>query len=152
MKIEMEPIAFVSNERKAIEDDNWGSLISTIELAEHIPTGALDGIETFSHLEVIFYMDKVPSEKAVARVRHPRNMESLPLLGTFAQRNKSRPNRIGLTTVEFVGREGRSLLVKRLDAISGTPVLDIKPVMKNFEPIGEIVEPEWTKVILDKYW
>lgn len=152
MKIELEAIAFVSNERSAAEDDHWGTVVSTIELAEHIPTEALDGIDAFSHLEVIFYMNQVPDEKAIARTRHPRNVASLPRIGTYAQRNKSRPNKLGLTTVELVRREGRVVIVKGLDAIDGTPILDIKPVLIAFEPKGEIVEPEWPKVIMEKYW
>jgi len=152
MKIELEAIAFVSNERGAIEDDNWGALVSAIELADHIPTESLDGVDAFSHLEIIFYMNQVADEKAVARTRHPRNLESLPRIGTYAQRNKSRPNKLGLTTVEFVSRVGRTLFVRRLDAINGTPILDIKPVLKAFEPVGEIMEPDWPKVIMDEYW
>ncbi len=152
MKIELEAIAFVANERTAQEDDKWGCVVSTIQLAENIPTEALDGVDAFSHLEVLFYMNNVPDEKAIARTRHPRNLETLPRIGIYAQRNKSRPNKLGLTTVEFVSRVGRSLIVKRLDAINGTPVLDIKPVMKGFEPKSEIIEPAWTEVIMESYW
>jgi len=152
MKIEITPIAYVKNERKEVTDDQWGTVISEIALAENIIEEALDGIEAFSHLEVIFYMDKVSDEKAKAQHRHPRNNPDLPKLGTFAQRNKSRPNKIGLTTVELLEKNGRILKVKNLDAIDGTPILDIKPVMKEFEPKGDIRQPEWTKVIMKNYW
>jgi len=152
MKIELQAIAFVKNERAMVEDDNWASVISEIELASHIITAAFDGIEAFSHLEIIFYMNAVKDEKAKAQSRHPRNNKSLPEIGTFAQRNKNRPNKLGLTTVELVKRDGRKLLVKRLDAINGTPILDIKPVLKAFEPEGEIREPNWVNIIMEKYW
>ncbi len=152
MKIELTPIAYVKNDRKEVADDHWEAIISEITLAENIIEETFDGIEAFSHLEVIFYMDKVSDEKAKAQHRHPRNNPDLPKLGTFAQRNKNRPNKIGLTTVELLERNGRTLKVKRLDAIDGTPILDIKPVMREFEPKGDIRQPAWTQVIMKNYW
>jgi len=152
MKIEMKPIAFVSNSRKTIEDDYWGEIISEIELAEGIITEAFEGIDAFSHLQVIFYFDQVDDAKATAKYRHPRNNEALPKLGTYAQRNKNRPNKIGLTTVELLERNERVIKVKNLDAINGTPILDIKPVMKQFQPKGEIKQPQWVNEIMNNYW
>lgn len=152
MKIELKPIGFVKNKRIEIEDDHWGSVISTIELAEDIIVEAFEGIDAFSHLEIIFYMDKVKTEKAVAQYRHPRNNKRLPKLGTFAQRNKNRPNKIGLTTVKLLERKGRTIVVQQLDAIDGTPILDIKPVMVEFEPKGAIIQPQWTAEIMENYW
>jgi len=152
MKIELTPIGFVKNQRAEIIDDNWGDVISEIELSETIVEEAFEGIDDFSHLEIIFYMDKVKDEKAVAQYRHPRNNKELPKLGTYAQRNKNRPNKLGLTTVKLVGRKGKSIFVKYLDAIDGTPILDIKPVMVEFEPKEEIKQPSWTTVIMKNYW
>jgi len=152
MKIEMTPIGYVKNKKKEVTDDRWGTIISEIILAENIIEEALDGIEAFSHLDVIFYMDKVSDEKAKAQHRHPRNNPDLPKLGTYAQRNKSRPNKIGLTTVELLEKTGRTLKIKNLDAIDGTPILDIKPVMKEFEPKGNIKQLVWTQVIMKNYW
>lgn len=152
MKIELFPIAYVENSRKEIEDDNWSEIISEITLEEDIITESLIGIEDFSHLEIIFYMNQVQDEKAKAQYRHPRNNTALPKLGTFAQRNKNRPNKLGLTTVELIERNGRTLKVKNLDAINGTPILDIKPVMEEFQPQSEIQQPKWTKDIMKSYW
>ncbi len=146
------PIAFVQNTRQAIEDDDWGEVFSTIVLAEHIPSYALDGVEAFSHFEIIFYFHQVKPEKAIAQARHPRNNKDWPKVGTFAQRNKNRPNCLGLTIVEFVKREGNSLIVKGLDAIDGTPILDIKPVMKEFLPKGSVQQPTWSKELMKNYW
>ncbi|RYZ19267.1 MAG: tRNA (N6-threonylcarbamoyladenosine(37)-N6)-methyltransferase TrmO, partial [Chitinophagaceae bacterium] len=75
-----------------------------------------------------------------------------PKVGIFAQRNKDRPNRIGLVTVELLERRERSLLVRRLDAIDGTPVLDIKPVFRQFGPQGELRQPVWVDELLKNYW
>jgi len=152
MRIEMNPIGYVRNNRRILSDDHWGEIISEIELAKHIIPESLEGIKAFSHLEIIFYMDKVKDVNAVAQYRHPRNNEALPKLGTFAQRNKNRPNKIGLTTVEFVKRLGNKILVRKLDAIDGTPILDIKPVMKEFEPQGNINQPDWVQEIMNMYW
>jgi len=139
MKIELKPIAYVKNSRTEIEDDNWEQIISEIKLADHI-------------LYIIFYMDKVLDEKAKAQSRHPRNNKELPQLGTYAQRNKNRPNKLGLTTVELIERKDRIIKVKYLDAINCTPILDIKPVMKEFQPRTEINQPDWTKEIMKNYW
>jgi len=152
MEIGLRPIGYVKNRRVEVEDDEWGEIISEIELSANIIEEAFEGITAFSHLEIIFYMDKVKDEKAKAQFRHPRNNKALPKLGTFAQRNKSRPNKLGLTTVKLLERKGKSIFVQHLDAIDGTPILDIKPVMIEFEPKGEIKQPLWTKEIMKNYW
>ncbi len=151
-QIEFSPIAHVQNSRSTPEDDNWSTISSVIVLAENISTEALDGIEAFSHLDIIYYFHLVKAEKAVARSRHPRNNPDWPKVGTYAQRNKSRPNRLGLTTVQLLKREGRKLTVAQLDAIDGTPILDIKPVMKEFLPKGEVVQPIWSTELMKGYW
>lgn len=149
---QVKAIAHVKNSRKEVIDDNWGSIRSEIELVADIPPEAFEGIDDFSHLEIIFYMDRVKDEKAIVQYRHPRNNKNLPKLGTYAQRNKNRPNKIGLTTVELVKREGKKIVVKNLDAVDGTPILDIKPVMQEFLAKGLHKQPNWTKEILNKYW
>ena len=146
------PIAFVKNNRVEAIDDNWGSIISEIVLVDDIPDHALDGIDSFSHLEIIFVFDRVRKEDIVHGSSHPRGMENYPRVGIFAQRKKDRPNLIGSTIVELISREGRSVLVRRLDAIDGTPVIDIKPVMLEFLPEGEIKQPEWSVDLMKDYW
>ena len=145
------PIATVSNSRKEIKDDSWGSVISEITLSPEIPEEAFAGIEQFSHLEIIYHFDKVPEEEIVFS-GHPRGNKNFPLTGIFAQRKKDRPNRIGLCTVELISHNGRTITVKNLDAIDGTPVLDIKPVMKEFQPEGEIRQPQWATELMKNYW
>ena len=135
-----------------MEDDHWGKIISTIRLSSHIGRDGLLGIEDFSHLGIIFYFHIVPEDQIEMGARHPRNNLSLPKVGIFAQRGKDRPNRLGSTIVELLKIEGISLTVRGLDAIDGTPVLDIKPVMKQFFPHKDIREPEWVKAVMAKYW
>lgn len=151
MNIVLQPIAFVKNTRTDLSDDYWGSIISEIELAEGIPAKAFNGIDEFSHLEIIFHFDKSDKSKAVF-FGHPRGNTNWPEVGIYAQRKKDRPNAIGITMVELVKREDNKIWVKYLDAIDGTPILDIKPVMKEFLPAGEIHQPDWSKELMKDYW
>ena len=145
------PIAYVSNPRLTIDDDNWGGVISEITLDESLPMESLDGIETFSHVEILFYFDQV-AEENIPMSRHPRGNKDWPQVGVFAQRNKDRPNHIGLTVARIIKHEGRSLFVEGLDAIDGTPVLDIKPVMAEFLPREPIRQPGWSRELMKNYW
>lgn len=145
-------IGKIINNRTEIEDDYWEEVISTIALNDDIDISSLKGIEDFSHLEVIYYFDKVDETKIIYGSRHPRNLTHLPETGIFAQRAKNRPNKLGLTTAKLIKVEGKNLIVKGLDAINGTPVLDIKPVFKEFLPQGEIKQPEWVSKVMQNYW
>ena len=84
--------------------------------------------------------------------RHPRGNKAWPKVGIFAQRNKDRPNHLGLTIVSIIKREGRTLFVKGLDAIGGTPVLDIKPVFAESLPRGAVRQPQWSHELVKEYW
>jgi tRNA (adenine37-N6)-methyltransferase len=152
MQFAIKPIAFVKNARKEILDDNWGSIISTIVLSEEIHEDALKGIHEFSHLEVVFYFDQVPDDKIQYEARHPRNNKDYPEVGIFAQRGKNRPNKLGITIVELIETKGRVLIVKGLDAIDATPIVDIKPVMKEFLPKDEVRQPDWSTDLMKNYW
>ncbi|MDF1613287.1 tRNA (N6-threonylcarbamoyladenosine(37)-N6)-methyltransferase TrmO [Melioribacteraceae bacterium 09-Me] len=147
----MQPIATIKNSRKDPIDDYWETIVSEIELADHIPTEAFDNISDFSHLEIIYYFDKVVN-KDIIYAGQPRGNLNYPLVGIFAQRKKDRPNRIGLCTVELLEHNGRTIKVKYLDAIDGTPVLDIKPVFKEFQPKGQIRQPIWVADLMKNYW
>ena len=151
MMITSHPVAAVKNSRQDQSDDFWGNIISEIELAENIPAEAFDGIDEFSHLEIIFHFDKADKTKIVFH-GHPRGNKDWPSVGIFAQRKKDRPNGIGLTIVELVKREGNKIWVKYLDAIDGTPVLDIKPVLKEFLPPAAIKQPQWSHELMKNYW
>ena len=148
----MEPIGRVEAARTEAVDDYWGESESRIVLAERFGPEALDGIEDFSHAEVIFCFDRVDPAKIVTGAWHPRGNKAWPAVGIFAQRKKERPNRIGSTICRIVRREGRTLVVAELDAIDGTPVLDIKPVMREFLPREEIRQTEWSRELMQEYW
>lgn len=150
--IEIEPIGFVRSSRTMPIDDAWDSVDSRIELAAGVDAAALDGLEDYSHVEVIYFFDQV-AESAIERgSRHPRGNSQWPRVGIYAQRARNRPNRLGTTIVELRGREGRTLHVAGLDAIDGTPVLDIKPVMVEFLPRTPVRQPAWTHELMRDYW
>lgn len=151
-KISLIPIAHVRSSRKAIKDDEWGGVESEIILVNDVSSDTLEGIESFSHLEVIFYFDKVEDQKIVRGSAYPRGNPKYPKMGIFAQRKKSRPNKLGLTRVKLLSRENDVLKVKGLDAIDGTPILDIKPLMREFLPREEIRQPDWAVDLMKNYW
>ena len=150
--ITLSPIATVKNTRQLIEDDHWGEITSVIELDPSFSEEALLQIEEFSHAEIIYYFHLVEDSKIETIARHPRNNKDWPKVGIFAQRGKNRPNRLGVTIVKIIRHEGNCLFVQGLDAIDGTPVLDIKPVMKEFLPREKIRQPKWATELMRNYW
>lgn len=152
MKFEVEPIGYVEGIRESVEDDYWGDEECTIVLSGELPPEALQGIDDFSHVEVLFLFDRVDPSKIVSGARHPRNNPDWPAVGIFAQRAKNPPNRIGSTTCRVLGLEGRRLRVAELDAVAGTPVIDLKPVLSEFLPRGELRQPEWSRELMSRYW
>ncbi len=151
--ITLRPIGHVRSTRSAAEDDDWDAVVSSIELDATVlqPTAAL-GLDTFSHVEVVYLFHLVDEANVCRGARHPRGRDDWPLTGILAQRAKDRPNRIGVTTCRLDEVDGLTLKVTGLDAIDGTPVLDIKPVMSGFAPRGELREPSWAHELMDGYW
>jgi tRNA-Thr(GGU) m(6)t(6)A37 methyltransferase TsaA len=152
MRIELEPIGYVRSSRADMRDDFWGGIEATIELIDAYGAEALTGLGEFSHAEVIFHFDRVVPAKIVRGARHPRSNPDWPLVGIFAQRGKNRPNRLGATIVRIVAQHGRTLTVAGLDAVDGTPVVDIKPVLREFLPEGAVGQPAWASELMADYW
>lgn len=153
MDYTLTPIGHVRGGRTAAVDDDWGKERAVIELdPRQFGPDALAGLSEFSHAEVIFLFHRVAPERIETGARHPRNRRDWPLVGIFAQRGKNRPNRIGLTACRIVGVEDTRLHVAGLDAIDGTPVLDIKPLMREFQPRGERRQPAWASELMQGYW
>jgi tRNA-Thr(GGU) m(6)t(6)A37 methyltransferase TsaA len=150
MSEDLRPVAVVHSSRAAPTDDGWDAETVWLELADWLPDEALDGIEAFSHIEVIYRFHK--AEDAIIYARHPRGNRAWPRVGIFAQRGKDRPNHLGISVCALGAREGRLLRVRGLDAIDGTPVLDIKPVFRAFLPRGEVREPAWVTEMIGSYW
>ena len=152
MNEQFEPVGFVEATRARAEDDYWGGEESCISLTTKFNPEALQGLSDFSHAEILFHFHEVDTAKIVTGARHPRNNDAWPAVGIFSQRGKNRPNRIGSTICRIVRVEGTKLFVAELDAINGTPVLDIKPVMSEFLPRQEIRQPAWSHEIMSEYW
>ena len=105
-------------------------------------TTALDGIDGFSHLFVLFWLHETLEEQRKTLKVHPQGRKDLPLLGVFATRTMLRPNPLGLTLVELVKVDRNVLTVRGLDAFDGTPVLDIKP-FDSWDNVETAKVPEW---------
>ena len=149
-KIVLTPIGTVKNSVKNRKDSSWGDDVSLIILDEQYKCG-LKGLENFSHAVILFHLDKAKFEKERHLQRHPQNRDDMPLVGIFSQRGKDRPNRIGITSVEIVSVEEGILAVKGLDAIDGTPVLDIKPYYPAYDKKNASV-PEWVDRVMEHYF
>jgi tRNA (Thr-GGU) A37 N-methylase len=149
----LQPIGYVRGGRSEPIDDNWDSVVSHIMLdAKLFTADATASLADFSHIEVIFHFNRVQDDEIAAGARRPRGRADWPLVGIFAQRGKGRPNRIGVTVCSLLGVNGLDITVRGLDAIDGTPVLDIKPVMKGFLPRGDVREPGWAAELMSGYW
>jgi tRNA (Thr-GGU) A37 N-methylase len=151
--IEMRPIGLVCGGRAEPIDDAWDGVESSLSLDPTLfAPDAAAGLDAFSHIEVVFHFDRASAKDVNTGARHPRGRTDWPKVGILAQRGKDRPNRLGVTVCRLLSVDGLSLRVRGLDAIDGTPVLDIKPVMKGFLPRGEIREPDWAGELMRDYW
>ncbi|HEX2590352.1 MAG TPA: SAM-dependent methyltransferase [Rhizomicrobium sp.] len=151
--IELTAIGTVRSERDEPIDDGWDAIETRIELDPAVfGPDATASLGDFSHIEVVYHFDRVGPEEINTGARRPRGRADWPLVGILAQRGKGRPNRLGVTVCKLLSVDGLTIRVQGLDAIDGTPVIDIKPVMKGFLPRGEIREPEWASELMKGYW
>jgi tRNA-Thr(GGU) m(6)t(6)A37 methyltransferase TsaA len=152
--VTLDPIGRVHSPRSEAKDDFWGNLVSVIELdRSRFAPEAVAGIADFSHILVVYSFHLVPEESVVTGANHPRGNRDWPRVGIFAQRKKDRPNKLGVSVCELLEVDGLKLKVKALDAIDGTPVLDIKPYVREFEPDpARVRQPQWmTELMLDYF-
>ena len=149
--ITLRPIGFVSSLVTRRTDQDWGTVRSRIILEPEFAGGLL-GLEGFSHAIVVTYLHQASYQKEKHLRRRPRNLATMPEVGILAQRAKNRPNPIGVTAVEIVDTSRDYLEVKGLDAIDGTPVLDIKPYYPHFDRVEEPRVPEWVDRLMEGYF
>lgn len=151
--MEMTLIGRVSSPRTEPLDDDWDAITATITLdGDRFTPAAHAGLGDFSHVEVVFVFDRVDPEAVQTAARRPRGNPDWPLVGIFAQRGKNRPNRLGVSRCRLLRVDGLELHVNGLDAVAGTPVLDIKPYMAEFGPRGELRQPGWAGEIMRAYY
>jgi len=146
MNIIVTPIGIIRNNIDKPIHDIWKDVISKIEIDQKYKQ-ALDGLDDFSHIIVLFWMNQIPPERHNLLKIHPRGRQELPLVGVFATRSQMRPNPIGITIVKLLCRNSNSLEVKGLDAIDGSPVLDIKPFIPELDYHSGTTMPTWAKKI-----
>lgn len=146
--LSLQPVATVHYSGTHPNGEAWSEREASITLADTLPAEALDGIEDFSHLQILFYFDQLgPSD--VIYAGHPRDNPVFPRVGIFSHRNQRRPNHLGISVVRLIAHEGRTLRVRGLDALEGTPVIDIKPVLQGrFEPLPSFRQPAWADQIM----
>ncbi|MFF7409360.1 SAM-dependent methyltransferase [Streptomyces lydicus] len=152
-EVVLRPVGRVVGGRSEVRDDDWGPVSAVIRLdAAQFEPDALAGLDDFSHLEVVYHFDRVPVEKMETGARHPRGNTDWPLVGIFGQRGKNRPNRLGVSRCRLLRTDGLDVHVQGLDAVDGTPVLDIKPYMAEFGPLGATSQPDWATALMCRYY
>ena len=149
--MDLKPIGTVKSAVSEPVDENWGKVVSEIHLDPALAAG-LRGLDQFSHILVLFFMHRSTFEPSRDLIRRPRGRADMPELGIFAQRAKHRPNPIGITAVELLAVDGSVLKVRGLDAIDGTPVLDIKPYLPAFDQVNQPCVPEWVAKVMEGYF
>lgn len=151
MKVELNSIGKVRNDIADQKDNKWGADVSNIIINEELQAG-LVGLSDFSHLIVIYYLDKACFNSELHLVRRPQGRDDMPMVGIFSQRAKDRPNPIGITAVEIISVDGNVIIVRGLDAINNTPVLDIKPYYPMYDCRNNAIVPEWVKILMETYF
>jgi len=135
-------IGVVRNEVKHPLKQDWEKVVSDI-VVESSLTEALDGLEEFSHIIVLYWMHRVAATGELPTKVHPRGRQELPLVGLFATRSPQRPNPVGVATVRLLKRRDNILRVEGLDAIDGTPVIDIKPYLPGYDSAANARVARW---------
>ncbi|MEU1968959.1 SAM-dependent methyltransferase [Micromonospora sediminicola] len=134
-------------------DDGWGGEQALIRLdGTRFEPDALVGLDAFSHLEVVFHFHLAHPSSVVTSARRPRDNPDWPEVGIFAQRGKNRPNLLGVSRCRLVRVDGLDVHVRGLDAVAGSPVIDIKPYMTEYGPQGPAVQPPWATELMSAYY
>lgn len=151
MELDILLIGYVENNVSEQSDENWGNTKSRIRLKDEY-VGGLKGLENFSHAIILTYLHEAKFVRNKHLERRPRNLPEMPLVGIFSQRAKDRPNPIGLAAVKIIEVLTDSLIVEGIDAINGTPVIDIKPYYPQYDKIDNAIVPEWVNRLMENYF
>ena len=145
------PIGVVHNNVTDAVDAQWGQVSTEIHINQELAAG-LRGLEDWSHMIVVFYMHNAEFDMDKHLVRRPRDLDEMPELGIFAQRARHRPNKIGLTAVKIMSVEGNIVRVRGLDAMDGTPILDLKPYAPIYDGATDPLIPGWFVRLMQGYF
>ncbi|MHA2407263.1 MAG: tRNA (N6-threonylcarbamoyladenosine(37)-N6)-methyltransferase TrmO [Candidatus Ranarchaeia archaeon] len=140
-EINFKPIGVAKNSEKEPRFGSFASLVSEIIVDEKFTDG-LNGIEDYSHVIIVYCMDKV---KNYVITHRPQGNPNVPVVGIFACRCPPRPNPIAVTTVELIERNGNKIKVRGLDILDGTPIIDIKPYWPIYDSVNDGKIPDWVK-------
>ena len=151
MEFTLRAIGTVRSSAREKVDESWGAVESLIVLEPELRPG-LRGLEQFSHVLVVALLHGARFEPARHLVRRPRGQADMPELGIFAQRAKDRPNPLGITVVPLLEVTAEGLRVRGLDAIDGTPILDVKPYFPQFDSAPGARVPEWVERLMRGYF
>lgn len=139
-EFKLKAIGMVRSEIKQRGRRDAKEIISEIVIDPEFADG-LDNLDEFSHAVIIFYFHET-RKPAPMKVRPKYRSEPTPV-GVFASRSPDRPNPIGKTNVRLLERRGSVLRVQGLDAIDGTPVIDIKPYIPGVDTVPDARVPKW---------
>jgi tRNA (adenine37-N6)-methyltransferase len=146
-ELTLRPVGRVTKGRPLTDQGGgWEDQEAEIEI-DAVWAEALEGIEGFSHIWLVWWLDRSDAAPAVLQV-HPEGRQDVPLVGVFATRSPRRPNPVAMTVVRLLERGGSRLLVQGLDAYVGTSILDIKPYLRRGDLIAEATVPGW----LERLW
>ena len=137
--VTLKPIGVAKNSERESRFGSFASLVSEIIVDEKF-TGALKGIEDYSHVIIVYWMDKVKNYVVTHR---PQGNPDVPIVGIFASRCPSRPNPIAVSTVKLMERNGNRIMVRGLDILDGTPIIDIKPYWTIYDSVKDGKIPRW---------
>jgi tRNA-Thr(GGU) m(6)t(6)A37 methyltransferase TsaA len=144
-EITLRPIGVVRNSIKEPQPPgfDWDAVAARIMIRPDLEDGLL-GLDTYSHLKVLFWPHLVPPEVIGSKHRlHPRDDPQNPLQGILATRSQIRFNPILTSAVRLLRVKRNVLSVRGLDAVDGTPVLDIKPYFPHFDSVPDATVPDW---------
>lgn len=150
---DVEPVAYVVGGRVEPTDDYWGGTRSIIRIdGSRFDADATAGLEAFSHLEIVFRFHLTDPTDLNLGARRPRDNPDWPAVGIFGHRNMRRINWLGVSRCRLIKVDGLDLHVEDLDAVDGTPVLDIKPWFAEMGPRGDIKQAAWSVEMLRNYY
>ncbi|MEU3756548.1 SAM-dependent methyltransferase [Streptomyces olivoreticuli] len=151
--IQIVPVAHVVGGRVEPTDDYWGGTQAIIRIdGDRFPPQATQGLDEFSHLEIVFHFHLTDPSDLNLAARRPRDNPDWPEVGTFGHRNMRRFNWLGVSRCRLLKVDGLDLHVEDLDAVDGTPVIDIKPWFEEMGPRGEVRQPAWPGEMLGDYF
>jgi len=143
--VKLTPIGYVRNRVKEPMADGWANVESRVIIRPGLADMLLN-LGDYSHVIIVFWPHRVPDEVRGSKPQlHPRDDEAHPMMGVLATRSQIRPNPLLVSPVPLLAVKGNVLKVRGLDAIDGTPVLDVKPYLPHHDAVADARVPKWVE-------